>query len=310
MKKYEVFKQYIWLVETIRKYKSISLEEINELWRETDMSGGVDFNRTTFFRHKEAIQDIFGLYIECDRRNGYRYYIANSHVLDEDSVQNWLLSTMSVSNLISESLSLQERIQIESIPSGRFLPSMIEAMKLSCKVEVSYRRFGTTETRTHTFAPYALKVYQRRWYVLACFDDRKDSHDQTKNNYFGIFAFDRMENVTILKEKFKISPNFNAQIFFRDCYGIVFDDGTKAERIILRAYGTETDYIRTLPLHSSQCELDSGDDYADFELRLKPTLDFTGKLLSRGEWLEVLEPQWLRDEVMDMHQKAMNRYKK
>lgn len=34
------------------------------------------------------------------------------------------------------------------------------------------------------------------------------------------------------------------------------------------------------------------------------------KLLSRGEWIEVLEPQSLADELIAMHQNAIRRYEK
>lgn len=64
------------------------------------MSWGVEFARSTFNRHKDAIQDIFGIYIECDRKDGYKYYIGNENVLQEDSVQNWIISTMSVNNIM------------------------------------------------------------------------------------------------------------------------------------------------------------------------------------------------------------------
>lgn len=122
MKAYDVFKEYIWLVNTIRKARKISLAEINEKWRETDMSGGLDFARATFNRHKDAIQDIFGIYIECDRKAGNKYYIGNSHVLEEDSVQNWMLSTLTVNNMLSESMAMRERILLESVPSeGEYL---------------------------------------------------------------------------------------------------------------------------------------------------------------------------------------------
>ncbi|MBR5743994.1 MAG: WYL domain-containing protein, partial [Muribaculaceae bacterium] len=94
-----LFKEYIWLVNTIRRAKRISLAEINEKWIDTDMSGGVPFARTTFNRHKDAIEDIFGIYIDCDRRDGYKYFIGNEYVLREDSVQNWMLSTLSVNNM-------------------------------------------------------------------------------------------------------------------------------------------------------------------------------------------------------------------
>ena len=36
-----LFKEYIWLVNTIRRAKRISLAEINEKWINTDMSGGI-----------------------------------------------------------------------------------------------------------------------------------------------------------------------------------------------------------------------------------------------------------------------------
>jgi hypothetical protein len=85
------FKEYIWLVNTIRKYKRITFAEINEKWLETEMSEGVELARSTFNRHKDAIEDIFGIYIDCDRNNGYKYYIGNANVLHEDSVQNWML---------------------------------------------------------------------------------------------------------------------------------------------------------------------------------------------------------------------------
>ncbi|MBR1464895.1 MAG: hypothetical protein IJ607_00875 [Bacteroidaceae bacterium] len=84
------------------------MAEINHKWVRTDMSGGVEMARTTFFRYKEAIQDIFGLIIECDRKNGYEYYIENEEVLEENTVQNWMLSTISISNMLNENASMQE----------------------------------------------------------------------------------------------------------------------------------------------------------------------------------------------------------
>ena len=75
-----LFREYIWLLNTIYKAKAISLSEINEKWVSTDMSGGVELSRTTFHRHRIAIEDIFGIYIEWDYKNGFKYYIGNALV--------------------------------------------------------------------------------------------------------------------------------------------------------------------------------------------------------------------------------------
>lgn len=68
--------------------------------------------------------------------------------------------------------------------------------------------------------------------------------------------------------------------------------------------------MRDLPLHHSQREINATDEYTDFEIYLKLTDDFKAKLLSRGEWLEVLAPQSLAGEMVEWHQGAINRYKK
>ena len=56
-----LFKEYIWLVNTIYQARNITLEEINRKWVQTDMSGGVEIARNTFIRHRNAIENIFGI---------------------------------------------------------------------------------------------------------------------------------------------------------------------------------------------------------------------------------------------------------
>ena len=113
MKTQSLFKEYIWLLNTLLRYKKISLAEINEKWVNTELSGGIEIARSTFNRHKEAIENIFGILIECDVKDGYKYYIENEEDLQENSIQNWLFSTLSVNNLLSESVSLKNKILLQ-----------------------------------------------------------------------------------------------------------------------------------------------------------------------------------------------------
>jgi hypothetical protein len=296
-----LFREYIWLVNTIYRAKKISLSEINDKWIKTDYSGGVEFSRTTFHRHKIAIEDMFGIYIECDRKNGFKYYIGNEYVLQENTVQNWMLSTLSVSSLLAESMSLNERILLENIPSGdEKLKMLIKAMKESKKISITYRRYGGHATRTFELEPYCVKLFVQRWYLLGRFADRG----------FATFSIDRMLEVKMNDEKFKLDEDFDAASYFSDCFGVMLDENSKPEKVLIRAYGYEPYYLRDLPLHHSQHEIQSTEEYSDFELRLKITSDFKSKLLSRGEWIEILEPKSLAEEIVEWHQKAINRYKK
>lgn len=296
-----LFREYIWLVNTIYKAGKISLSEINDQWVETEMSGGVEFSRTTFHRHKVAIEDMFGIYIECDRKDGFKYYIGNEYVLQENSVQNWMLSTLSVSSLLAESMSLNERILLENVPSGgEKLKMVIKAMKESKKLSITYRRYGVQATKTYDLEPYCVKLFGQRWYMLGRFADRG----------LVTFSLDRILEIKMSHEKFKFDESFDAASYFSDCFGVMSDEYLDPERVIIRAYGYEPYYLRDLPLHHSQREIQSTEEYCDFELRLKITSDFKAKLLSRGEWVEILEPKTLAEEIIQWHQQAIDRYKK
>ena len=298
-----LFKEYIWLVNTIDRAKRITFVEINEKWLRTEMSEGIPLSRTTFNRHKDAIEDIFGIYIDCDRRDGYRYYIGNEEVLHEDSVQNWMLSTLTVNNLISESMGLQHRIVLENIPSeGVNLEKVIQAMNEDRKIVLRYRRYQSSEARTFLLSPYCIKLFRQRWYLLGRFED----------GGFAMFSFDRMEDIRVAEEIFKMDSDFDASEFFGECYGVVIGDGSQPVRVVLRAYGMERYYLRDLPLHHTQKEIQTAEeqDFADFEPNLRPTTDFKGQLMSRGAWLKVLEPQWLADEMRQWHEDAAKMYGK
>ena len=225
-----LFREYIWLVNTIYKARKISLSEINDKWIETEMSGGVEFSRTTFHRHKIAIEEMFGIYIDCDRKDGFKYYIGNEYVLQENSVQNWMLSTLSVSSLLAESMSLNERILLENVPSGgEKLNMLIKAMKESRKISITYRRYGGHATRTFDLEPYCVKLFGQRWYMLGRFADRG----------FATFSLDRMLEVEMNDEKFKIDEDFDAASYFSDCFGVMLDENSKPENVLIRAYGYE-----------------------------------------------------------------------
>lgn len=213
MKKPELFKEYIWLVNIIKHYRKISLQEINTLWLETEMSEGIPFARSTFNRHKDAIEDMFGIIIDCDRRDGYRYYIANEEVLGQHTVQNWMLSTLTVSNVIAAGMSLRGRILLESIPvQGKKLAVAIHAMRAGCCLMIDYRKYGSKQSRQFVVEPYCLKYFRQRWYILARYK---------KNGYYAMLSLDRIEDMLVSDVRFKLDPGFDAEEFFSAYYGVL-----------------------------------------------------------------------------------------
>lgn len=299
MKASALFKQYVWLVDTIRRAGRITLREINDRWLRTEMSEGVPFSRTTFRRHRTEVEEMFGIIIDCDNEN--QYYIDDPSLMNTDSVPRWMLSTLAVSNIVSEARGLHDRILLESIPSeSEHLQLVIEAMRNSHRISVTYRRYGDENPSIWKVEPYCIKLFRRRWYLLGCFE----------KGSFITLSFDRIIDINVTDEDFKMDDNFDAQIFFNDYFGVMTDDRLPIERIVLRAYGNEPYYLRDLPLHPSQQEIETNKDYTDFEICLRPTRDFFAHLLSRGRWLQVISPDSIAQEIKQMHLDAAKELKK
>ncbi len=300
MKSYALFKEYIWLVNTINLAGKITLEDINRKWLDTDMSEGLPMVRSTFNRHKDAIQDIFGIDIECDKRDGFKYYIGNSEVLTEESIQNWMLSTLSVNSVLAESKAVADRILLEPIPSdGEDLHKFIEAMKRSVRIDVAYHKYAAEEDSKMTVEPYCVKLFKRRWYALV---------KSIKHGHYITLAFDRIKSISLTTDKFTLDEDFDAAAWFKECYGIVRDDEEELQTIRIRAFDQEVFYMRDLPLHFTQKEVETTEFWSDFEIQIRPTADFFSPLLSRGPLIQVMEPQWLADEIKRQHEKAAGLY--
>lgn len=285
----DLFNRYIWLVDTIYRAGRITFEEINERWMKTEMSGGEDIPLRTFHNHRKAIEEMFDINIECDKRDGYRYFVENAEDMQKGGVRNWLLNTFAVNNLINESHHLKRRILFEEIPSGRkYLTPIIEAMRDNAVMEMTYQGFWHAEPYAFEVEPYCVKVFRQRWYMVG----RSVSDGKIR-----IYSLDRICDLQETDKKFDYPKDFEPQDYFAASFGIIVDESYDVETVRIAVYGGKCKYLRALPLHSSQQEVETGKDGSVFEYRLRPTYDFRQELLSCGDEVEVLEPQWFREEM-------------
>lgn len=298
MKPSLIFSQYVWLVNTLRRYGRLTLEELNEKWQDDDVADGNPLSRSTFNRHREAVLYMFGVIIECDTQDGYRYYIDNPEVLENDTLERWMLNTLTVGSVLADSQSIHDRILLENVPAGEeYLQTLIKAIKTGHKVEICYARFGHSGYNI-CVAPYALKLWHQRWYLLS-----------SDGRYLITYSLDRMRSVKLLDQTFKLPENFSAAAYFSEFYGVLTDTDVPLQHIRVRAYGRTPDYMRTLPYHSSQKEIETTDDYADFTFDIRPTYDFLNALASVGPGIEIIEPVALRNQMKEWLKASLDLYK-
>lgn len=296
MKPAQIFHQYIWIINTLRAYRKLTLEELNQKWQDDNIADGNPLHRSSFNRHRDAILDMFGIIIDCEPRT-YKYYISNKEVLSDDSIERWLFSTLTVHGVLADSAAVKERLVLENAPAGvEFLNTIIRAIRTNHRLLIGYKKFQT-EGYEKVVCPYALKLFRQRWYLLA----------QNDENQMRIYALDRITMMELTDDTFEIPVDFSAQTYFSEYFGVLTND-TPMAHVVLRAHNWMPNYLRTLPLHPSQRELKSTPDYTDFSYDIRPTSDFLGELLRHSNGIEVLEPQDLREKIQQMIVETLKRY--
>ena len=298
------FKSYIWLLETLQSRGPLTLAQIKQLWQRSAVNElGSDLPARTFANHIEAISDIFGIVIECDRRTN-TYSIANEEDMDGTGIRAWMLDALCLNSLLNESAGLKDRIFFENVPSShQFLTTVIQAIRDGRKLKVRYQGYRMEEERTFELEPYFIREFKRRWYLYGHKDYDKDLMPH-------MYALDRMLEVEILPDTFRVPDGLDAKAWFQSIYGVRKYDDMKPQRVLLKVYGKQVRYFRSLPLHSSQEEMEVHEDYSIFSYHLAPDYDFKQDVLSFGDTVEILEPSEFRDEFSKMVIKLMKIYGK
>ena len=287
----KLIRRYVWLIETIRRAGKISLEEINNKWLFSSLQNGDEeaLPERTFHRHREAISDIFGIEIRCDRSNGNVYYIEKEEELNKPSFSSSLFNGLALDNQLRDNKGVLRRIVFEDIPSGcEYLPPIAEALSKNLLVKLQYRSYNTPKIKDFLIEPYGLKQTGRRWYLI--------SHIPGFEN-LTVFSLDRIKSIELTEEKFKYDKTWNLTSYFDEVIGVNLEDDYECEEVKIRVYGHQRNYIESLPLHKSQKLLKREKEYSEYSYKLRPEYEFQHEILKMGFNAEVLSPQWLRDEI-------------
>ena len=296
--------KYVWLIETIYRAKRITFKEINERWRDNvEMSGGEDIPLRTFNNWRYAIQDMFGLFIENERCGDYRYYIENEEDISNNGLRSWIYSTYCVGNALAGYQGIKDRILLEYVPSGQqHLQPIIDAMKENRVINITYKSYWKDSESHYDVQPLCLKLFRQRWYVIVHGNDGEDA-------YTWICALDRILSLQKTDKIFTMPKDWDVEAYFDGFIGVIRSEDYDKEIVTLKVEAKQANYLRDLKIHRSQHEEECNDKYSIFKFYLRPTFDFQQELLKYGEYLEVLEPQWLRDEMAGRIQEMLDQYK-
>ncbi len=282
-----LFNCYIWLLNTIAR-GPISRATIDEKWAHSSVNEYKQdyLPESNFHRWKSTVEMLFDVHIKCNAYN--EYYIEEASDLRGADLRLRLLNLMSMDSLLKDSKELSDQILFEPIPSGeKFLAPIIEAMRDKCVLQMTYQGFGKPCPHTFPIEPYCLKMFKQRWYVLVY------APDIDKMRVYGL---DRIHAIEPTKKKYQLPDDFDAEAYFKDAYGVtVLDEQQQPEKIVISIDEDQADYLRTLPLHPSQKEIEPINGYPAFSFYVYPSEEFCQELFKYGSDLEVHEPESLRN---------------
>lgn len=294
------FNRYIWLIEVINRHGHISRKDISDLWARSQLNelGESYLPERTFHNHISSIFDTFGIEIKCDRSLGY--YIANSDDIKGDEIRKWLMQSLSLNNLLNESHNMRDSIIFEEVPSSeKYLSAIIEAIRDRKALEITHQGFTKEYSTTFEAEPYCLRQFKQRWYMVA----KTAASDKPR-----IYGLDRIKELRRTGRSYKIPKKFTAKGYFKDLYGACIEDSKYAEEVEIKVDKPQVYYFNSLKLHESQTPIEETSDYTIFRYHIVPTYDFTQELLSKSDSIEILKPQWYRDEIKNTIQKMLKRY--
>ena len=303
--------RYVWFVTTIYSRGPITLEEIQHRF-ESHFGRGEELSERQFHRYTDAVEELFDIEIKYSRTQR-GYVIADREGIDNMGMRKWLIQTFSVNNILHESHDLKNRILLENVPSGQqYLTTIVDAMRESVALSMTYHSFHREEPSTFEVEPYCVKLFEQRWYMLG----KSEWYDELR-----LYALDRIKALEPTERKFKLPKKFDAGKFFEDYYGIIVgDEDFDVEPVALKVDSWQSKYLRTLPLHHSQVEVERTDEYSIFEYRLCPSFDFRQKILSMGGSVCVLAPsdlvltmkdetKWVFDNYADAYEQTEYKFK-
>ena len=293
------YHNYIKLLNLLLANGELTYEEITLLW-DNPPTDDVYPPIRTFHEYKKGIKEMFGVDIECDRKRNV-YYVKNPEVLEDNKPAQWLLNKYSIPKGFSAFTLLKDRVLLEEIPLGQaFLGRIMEAMHQSVELKIDYLQYQREDLQTFHFQPYALKVYNHRWYLLGYLKEQ---------NGVRTIALDRIHTLDKLTTTFSLPAKFDAHKYFENVVGIYVDKNLPIEEVKIRAKSKQADYLRSTPLHNSQREGRSKHgEFAEFTYRLCVTPDLISQLLAMGENIEILEPKSLREEVVKKLRSTLQNY--
>lgn len=264
--------------------KPLNFYEIKEqLLRHEDSSDyQLNISQKTFKRDCQDILELWGVEIQYNKRS-LVYEIVENY---QDSLINRAVESYNIISALRKKDKIGKYLFLENrkASGSHFFNGLLKAIENNSIITFDHTSYWKQPSYRKCI-PKAIKETQNRFYLIAFDLDKND---------FRNFGLDRITNLTITKQS-KETPKINIEQYYKNAFGIeTYNDPVK---IILEFDNDQKQYVESLPFHKSQRIIYSDDYIFRIELFIHPTNDFILEIMKYGPICEVIQPEFLREQV-------------
>ena len=191
-------------------------------------------------------------------------------------------------------ISFEQNDQLKGI---EHLAEIIDATINHQTLDISYLTFRGKEIMM-TIYPYYVKQYNGRWFLYGLNDEL---------NRISNLALDRIHSYEKSEKPFRKNEHYDFSTYFDDVIGATIpNDDMKKETIGLRFSSNRFPYVVSKPIHNSQKVIDEKNGIV--EIQVRPTRELDQQIFSFIPDVEVLYPEWYRQQIMEKIDENLKKY--
>lgn len=300
MSKHGSIRRYSLIIEKLARKNYPTFSMIKEFL----FDHGFELSDRTIQRDIEQIRYDFGIEITFDN-NTKGYYIDEENSMSTEGFIRFL-EIANTADLLSETLmdskGALDYIEFESagaLKGLKYLRELLMALKNKRLISFSYKSFDAEKERTYQLAPYLLKEYQSRWYIIGMVKGL---------NEFRTFGIDRFISLQVLEETFIPNSASTPKQLFHNTIGLTYSV-SQVEEVELSFTPFQGNYVKTLPWHHSQQIIADNDRELRIRLTIVPNFEFKQKVLMHGEYVKVIKPTSFAVEIKQSLENTLKHYK-
>ena len=245
----------------------------------------------SIFKNELTTEEVTNLRSTIEMLNRYRGIPANAWL--EEVISN-LEYRFGVKANSENLISFEQNDMLKGL---EHLSGLIDATINHQTIELSYQSYGKDKRQILVY-PYYIKQYNGRWFLFGMNDAKKRIES---------YALDRIEEYHLSDKTFIKNDSVDFSTFFNDVIGVSvpYDDNVVTEEFVLRFSEKRFPYVVSKPIHHTQ---KVKDEPCTISIKVKPNRELYQQIFSFIPDVEVIAPEWFRNEIREKIQENLRNY--